>query len=370
MTRKLWRGIGALIPILWGLTWSVTSDAQEAVVPPPFRPTVDGNGVELVSGSFQFDRTDIVIGQPGAGGLTYGGTFLAGQPERRFLGTVTTVTYGFPVKTDYTVAIDNYAETFEKPSGSSTITSLEGKGSTLTEDASTFTYRSEGGLVAVFSKSLAVVHQIAAAHITSLTLPEGEVRTYHYVTATYAGGGSRTRLQSVTNNRGYQIKLLYQFNGTTIPVGQEPYFYLRVGAIGVNMAVDYCDPLASACTGLSQTWPSVTYNHGALTLAVVDVTGATASDYLYQSSGGPSTLSIRSRGSPNYDLVYTLDPTVAWRVTSVNRNGRIWNYAYSSTETELTTTVTDPQNRLSTYVFDATTRAIKRYTNTAGELAT
>jgi YD repeat-containing protein len=48
----------------------------------------------------------------------------------------------------------------------------------------------------------------------------------------------------------------------------------------------------------------------------------------------------------------------------------MWNYSYSSTATEWTTVVTDPQSRQSTYVFDATTRSIKRYTNTAGELTT
>jgi RHS repeat-associated protein len=377
MMRRISGRVGALVPLLCGLLWSIAGHAQQAVEPPPIRPSVDTNGVELVSGRMQHSRTDVVIGQPGAGGLTYGGPYMLGQPDRQFLGTVSTVQYG-TVRTVYTVAVEDYAETFEKLNGSSTITSLEGKGSSLEETSTTFTYRSEDGIVAVFSKSLTYVRHAAAAHITSLTLPEGEIRTFHYVTAPYCVNTgctstvNRTRLQSVTNSRGYQIKLLYQLNASQIPVNQEPYFFLLVGAIGVNMAVDYCAPAASACTGLTQTWPSVTYNHGALLLTVLDVNGTMSHEYTNQAPiGGSPSLSVRLRGDSSPSLVYTFDPQASYLlVRSVNRNGRIWSYTYGSTSAELTTVVTDPESRQSTYVFDATTRAIKSYTNTAGEVTT
>jgi YD repeat-containing protein len=58
-------------------------------------------------------------------------------------------------------------------------------------------------------------------------------------------------------------------------------------------------------------------------------------------------------------VVYTTDPN-GDIVESVNRRGRIWTYTRSSTATELTTVVTDPQNRQSTYVFDATTVSVRR----------
>ncbi len=69
-------------------------------------------------------------------------------------------------------------------------------------------------------------------------------------------------------------------------------------------------------------------------------------------------------------MVYTLTGPGADIVASVNRRGRIWTYTRSSTATELTVVVTDPQSRQSTYVFDLTTGSIKSPTNTAGEVTT
>jgi YD repeat-containing protein len=54
------------------MSCSLSVGAQEILEPPPIRPSVDVNGVELFSGRLRYDRTDIVIGQSGAGGSNVG----------------------------------------------------------------------------------------------------------------------------------------------------------------------------------------------------------------------------------------------------------------------------------------------------------
>ncbi len=356
----------------------LTGAARAQFVPPPVRPSIDENGVELVSGQLSLNRTDFVVGQPGSGGLSFGEIGRYSQwGHWQYLGTV--IAANGPVSKSFTVSLDDYTETFTKANSpsNSPIVSVQGRGSTLAEDASSFTYTSPDGEVAVFSKSVTNVGPslTPTANITSLTLPDGEVRTYTYVSVSVCsvtGSCSTTtperRLQSVTNNRGYHIKLTYadsRINTTISYADSLSWYYKLSGAMGLNMAVDYCSPTANQCSGTTQTWPSVTYSTGSTGVGPFTVTDLLGNVTTYNGNA------IRLPGSQSDDVTYMFDPNTG-TVSSVNRNGRVWNYAYAATATELTATVTEPgpPSRQSTYVFDATTRSINRYTNTVGEVTT
>ena len=359
----------ALVAVLSGLLWSHVADAQ-SFVPPPIRPSADENGVELRSGRLQLTRTDIVIGQPGAGGLSFGGIGIGITDVEWYRGAVTTAPNG-PSTTTYTVSVGGYAESFDKANSpsNSPFVSVQGLGSTLTQNASSYTYTSPDGTVATFSKSLTWVGQrVAAAHITQLTLPDGEIRSFNYVQGTVTApcnlmGCTIRRLQSVNNNRGYQISLTYFDDRLTIPSTDETNWFRISGAKGINLSVDYCSPTANTCTGLTQSWPTVSYGP-LFPISPFVVTDQLGNTTTY--TGG----SIRFPGSTSDDVVYTLTGPGVDIVESVNRRGRIWTYSRSSNATELTTVVTDPQSRQSTYVFDVTTGSIKSFTNTAGEATT
>jgi RHS repeat-associated protein len=368
-----------LLTVIIGLTCSSVSLAQAPqapLVPPPIRPSVDGNGVELASGQVYFQRTDIVIGQPGAGGLTFGHLNLGTGAPNQYEGAVYKTVYS--TRTVASIQIGSHTETFEKQNSptSSPYVSLEGKASTLVETSTQFTFTSEGGVVAVYLKSITNIGLLdTKPHISTLTLADGEVRTYHYVTVTECMNaptcsmmGPQTRLQAVTNNRGYQIKLIY-FDSTasgTLPASQNWAWATLSGAMGVNMAVDYCNPLVNSCSGTTQTWPSVSYGYNNNEVQITNQMGGVTA---YSAPG--YQVAARWPGSqPNvYSDVYTFAPGTQ-TVTSVTRNGRVWNYSYSATSTDLITVVADPASRNSIYVFDATTRAIKQFTSTGGETTT
>ena len=374
MIRKRSGTTGAIVLVLFGVQLALPADAQETFPPPPVRPFVDENGVDLASGELQLAPTDIVVGQPGAGGLSFGRIFKDGYYwTHSYTGRVDQAQDG----SNYTatVFLGNYAESFQKPTtpANSPWGSVQGRGSTLTDDSTTWTYTAADGAVAVYAKYLPGSSTFNWVHPTSLTLPDGEIRTYNYVTATLCGNASCSvstpglRLQSVTNNRGYQIKLIYSASGvnTNIPVAQAGLWTVLAGAMGVNMAKDWCDPLANGCSGSTQTWPAVTYNEGVSGLVITDQLGGSTS---YTQWGPSAPLSIRWPGSQIDNVVYTFY-NWPFRVTSVNRNGRTWTYSYTASG-DPTMIVTDPQNRQSSYVFDATTRSIKNYTSTAGEVTT
>ncbi|MEO8307657.1 MAG: RHS repeat-associated core domain-containing protein [Pseudomonadota bacterium] len=323
--------------LIFGLAWSAFAQAQSA--PLPDRHMIDENGFDLISGTRSNATTDLVIGQPGSGGLTFGrhrDSFAAS--ELYFSGAISTVSYtsskAFIVSMDNSV--NDTIERFSKQNSPSNApyVNLEGTASTLTKSGSTFTYTNSDGLIATYSTLPG--RSVDSYFIKTLTIPGGEIRTYNWV----SNAQPISRLQSVTNSRGYQIKLLYADVGGV--------WGGLSGAMGINMAIDYCSPTANSCTGTTQSWPTVSYVIG--------------SDYLFTDAAGAvtaynsSTGSIRWPGSQTYNEVFSGGYT---------RNGRTWTYALSSTGSDPTTTVTDPGNRVSIYVFDAVTRTIKSYTNVA-----
>lgn len=69
----------AVLTALAALTSAIPAWAQgQSETPAPVFSAVDANGVDLASGAFTFASTDVVIGQPGAGGLTYSRSWWGG----------------------------------------------------------------------------------------------------------------------------------------------------------------------------------------------------------------------------------------------------------------------------------------------------
>jgi RHS repeat-associated protein len=368
MMRKMTKANAGGLAILCGLVWGAVANAQAVIAPP--RPSVDGNGVNLVSGAPWIQATDIIIGNPGQGGLTLTRTSINGSSHQYYAVVWNLSDDG--VNSHATVAIGDYREDFTKADSPSTspYVSNQGTGATLTSTSTTWTYTAPDGTASVFSKSITnVVGFTANAYITSQTLPAGEIRTWTYVTVTQCLSNDcstnqpQTRLQSITNNLGYQIKFLYQFNGSPIPVGQYGWPVL-VGAMGLNMAYDYCSPTATSCS-TTYTWPSVTYSSGVGGTFVTDQAGNVTT----YTGNVPSGFGVQLPGDQS-DIIDYLYGGTTGQIAQVMRGTQVWNYAYTTTPTELTTTVTDPLNHVSTYVFDATTSAIKKYTNGANEVTT
>lgn len=314
--------------------------AQVAPPVPPEHYTNDARGVDLVTGKFNYGVTEVVIGPAGGGGITYGRVWLGGWRDG-LLGNLTVVSSSVVI-----VSVGGHSEVFDKQG--SVWVSRSQNGSALTQPTSnswTFT-TADGSVGQFFRYAPGVDTQYGSDPIllSTFTSPTGERLTYNYKGVTYCripdlGGGcmqegAAARLQSITNNRGYQIHYNFVADDPDL-MGVTSWLTIE-GVIGVNMAIDPCDPLADRCTGLTRTWPSVTYDDYFYTTEVTDQSGR-VTEYSYASGSSPMT--IRYPGSTIDDVSVTFS---AGKVSSVTNATGTWDYSYADVSTTRTTTVEGP----------------------------
>lgn len=347
----LWRAAALAVGVLVSAVMSGAAMAQ--AVPPPERIAVDERGVDLLSGKRR-GATDpaISIGQLGAGGM-------AAPRNDSLVGTRGSAIYPYKIAGDtkwyFRVSFETFSLSFQyianDQGAAFTLNDLAGSGWKLarTDFGETFTLTSPNGMVAVYSGALQFQRTVEGppypqpneyavytplAVVTSMTMPDGEVLTYNH-TVRYLGvaGPNFTswdsRVQSVTSNYGYMLKHTYAQNGSG---GTYENWIKRTSSTLINNAVDYCDPFADVCTGLTQTWPKVTYTDTTFTDTLGNVT-------TFTNPAGASYTVTRPTGVA---LTYTITTDINRRVTSVTNGTQTYNYAYSDSGDTRTVTITGP----------------------------
>jgi hypothetical protein len=184
--------------------------------------SIDANGVDLSSGEFNLRSSDVSIGRPGLGGLFYSRMWIGSGWRDSFTGTLD---LDVPRNT-WTVSIGDQSETFAASGGlPNMFPTREFIGSTLRYDATTHEYRyaTATGLVAYFAAFSGSIWNVNAL-VTRIELASGERITFNYATVNVQGSPG-TRLQSVTNNLGYQLHFDYANNNPQTPA---------------DLAVSYC----------------------------------------------------------------------------------------------------------------------------------
>ena len=385
----------------WAAVWTLTlalilagkpALAQPTDSTPPVFSATDERGVDLLSGRLLFPTPSVSVGQLGQGGLSYAGFYQPWNYRDTLTGTVKAS------GSARIVSIGSSSESFVA-SGSNWI-SNQAVGSTLTYNsgAQEWTYTLRDGTVAKFSRSLG---QLATAYgaveglITSMTAPNGEVTTFHYNTidvlyCPYPGGGCvggigpgdpgdpngggsgpsyellerMVRLQSVTNNLGYQIHLTYRLNPFVQPLYNttDNSGWRRLSKVtAINNAVEYCNPLASTCT-LSQPWPTLNFaNQPSFWQQVTDSLGRTT-----QSSYAGGVFTYKPPGVSSPVISAQINATT-FRATSVTVGASTWNYTYVDASGQRTTTVTAPGGSTRVLVSSLTTGLPVSATNELGQ---
>ncbi len=361
--------IGAIALGSFALLCSVGARAQSMIgAPPPIHSSIDGNGVDLVTGAFNLTTSDLSIGPDGPEALIYkrsfigGGSFPSAGWTDNLVGTIAIS------GATYTVSFGGGSESFTLTGG--VYVPAQGQGSTLSYNSGTqvYTYTASDGTVVLFSVALGGTYApptyANGGRPTTATSPDGHVTTYTYKTIsvcqTTCPGTmvSASRLQSVNNNAGYQLKITYLTNSASN--ASDLVNWTTVSAVAaINNAIDYCSPSADSCSGFSVTWPSVSYayfltpdNYSTYTDALNRVT-----KFYY---AGTRLKSIR-RPSSSVDtttITYTTTPNP--QVASVSNEIGTWNYGYVLTGTTAITTVTDPLTNNSVAYGDTTTGLLSK----------
>lgn len=357
--RCLWvRDLASASLAVLALAMGANEAMAQSQPMPPEHYTLDPRGVDLVTGGFNHSTTDVVIGPGGPGGLVHARQYLEGWRDVEVGGismsgsdlVVATGTVSVAFVPDGSGGwVPKYEDgsTFETlPDGTAKVTDPEG-------DVALFGYVENGwGLTNYAYSDL----------VTSERSPDGSETTYHWKSVCINGGElpwclndlKATRLQSITNNRGYQLKFFYASNATS------PYAdWLRVTkVVGLNMAIDYCDPTADTCPTFSENWPSMTYTYVGPLLQInpapasrTDQSGRTT-NYTYNNF---RITSIRYPGATHNDVAVTYNGSPDYRVNGVTDASGVWTYGYSTSGTTQTTVATGPLDQQITVAADLTT---------------
>jgi RHS repeat-associated protein len=331
------------------LTFSANAFAQ-SVPPPATHYTIDPRGVDLTSGALRVDAPALAIGQPGAGGLVYQQSYYSNIfPDRD--NVTGTINSSGPF---FTVTLNGVSEAFTLISG--VFSSTEGRGGTLSFNSGTqvYTYTTSSGVIALYDKALASNQpsQANEGRVTQMTTPSGEVWTYTYtelddpLTSFFSN-----RLQSVTNNFGYQLNFEYQSNVADI-TGLE-----LVEVTAINNAVDYCAPTSNGCSGLTQAWPTLTFGYEG---PIASPTARSMTDSLGRTTRlalqNTKITGIRWPSSTTDDVTIAYDSGTN-RVSSITSAAGAWTYGFS-VSTNTTATITDPLSNAQSVVTNSTSNRL------------
>lgn len=304
--------------------------------PPPVFSSVDQYGVDLARGTLDVVTGELSIGAPGAGGLFFARSFIGSGWRHSFVGTINSAP-GSSGRMNYTVSMGGASDEFYTVLGNTTFFSTLRSGGSLAYDAGTqrYTYTGADGSVATFDKALVgsgMPWNANEGRIISLREPDGAELTFHYVSATVSGVTGR-RLQSVTNNLGYQVHFSYSNNSPANTTELAGPWQNIAQVTAINNAVDYCSPSAATCSSMSQTWPSVSFSLSGAYETITDAAGrATRITY----SGGAITAIRRASSSTTDHLTFTYS---SGRVATASFGGVTTAYSYADVGAVRTTTV-------------------------------
>ncbi len=376
------------------LVSGISAAAKAQAIPetplPNVREALDVNAVDLATGTVQLPIASASIGS-GADGLQFG----RDQESSQFRDEVNGSIKIGSATIQTIVSIGGQAEAFLM--SGTTFTSVEINGSTLVKSGNIYTYSRSDGTVAVFDSiqghatKTGSVTDYNTPVLTILTLPNGTVKNYAYTRTNfiYVAGTPNgdvsvqlSRVQSVTNNIGFHIKLKYPVDAvtTSLQFGD----FMRLSKItALNNRVDTCLPTAFDCTP-SGPRPSITVAAPAVAGGATTYTDTAGNVTAVTSTA--TSLSIRTPGKTLDNIVYAL---ASGKVTQATINGIATTYTYADAATERTTTritpagsevfkfyiptlqltsYKDPLNNTTTYTYNAQ-RQLTRVTQPEGNYA-
>lgn len=250
---------------------------------PPVREMTDSKGINMGTGQAGAPGMHISIGGKGSGIGTSPGRERYLQDNHTGTLTeivITTVNTNDPEELDgydpgtyYKVSAQGRSEVFEK-SGSSFINLME-TGGTLSCTSSSCTYIDKHGLNVTFNKNIkngynkcynsqldgqpcSSGYQTRYRNIgmqSVAVLPDGEKLTYTYRPKPGESSLSNAYISAVRSSLGWMLK--YYFSSKTMSQdGNSYYSEVDRSVTAINYSVEYCNPGAEHCNGLSNPWRS------------------------------------------------------------------------------------------------------------------
>lgn len=345
MFAKFRLTLPVVVCVAIGLFFSQCVSAQSiAPQQAPIRSPIDQNGVNIANGQFYTSTPGISIGSSDGSSLSFNlrlVPFTSTPSPNWWGGQMGLLSQQWISKYNISIfSTGNYiyvllgdgADVFTAQGGG--YVNAAGN-ATLAQTSDGYKYVAKDGTVINFSHTILQdsttsyysysVNGKINAVATSMVLPSKEVITFTYKQELISAGSIKiVRLQSVNSSSGLQIKLSYGLNSAPTDYnGSLSLWGGLASATAINNAVDYCDPSADACSGLSQAWPVITIS-GSLLSAQYALTDALGKTWNYSIATGFAVQPPAGAGN-NISAVYGSNGTVS----SVIRDGV--NYSYDFT---------------------------------------
>ena len=344
MTRTLLRAGALACALLTSTALTAPARAQQVTLTPPaVRATVDGNGVDLATGTVTVPEAAVSVGAEGSSL----GFVQAVRNNRSYINHHGWIALS---GSTYTVTLGGSAEIFTLSGGS--FVPAEPRGASLTVDPEgVYVYTAPDGTRAIFNRTTGDLHfthptENSAPLLKQLIRPDGERLDYFYHMGwvqidddplTIAQGA---RLTSVRSNTGYHLR--FDYASSTLDDAGDVAAWSRIARVtALNAAVESCWEAPEPCQ-LINAWPELEIGWDETT-RVQTFTNALDQQTRFTWTGGTSgqlLSSIRYPGSAGNDIAYSYDASN--RVSAAANRGITTTYAYSDSAGIRTTTVTNP----------------------------
>ncbi|UDF05219.1 RHS repeat-associated core domain-containing protein [Asticcacaulis sp. AND118] len=314
--------------------------AQYPTAPtPPVDAAIDANGVDLINKTRRSQGASLGIGADGL--RTSFSDFLIRDNWVWTLNASGSL---------YTISIDGVSEQFTLSFG--TFTAVQPNGSKLEVGSSpnTYLYTSSDGTQITFdgtltTAGLGLFYTANKGVAVNALRPDGEILSLKWLretTTTQAEPGApaftstTVTLRSVSSSKGY---LLFYENGVK----------------AINSAVDYCNPSATSCPGLTQNWPSMSWSYPAGGGVIVSTSDGRSVTYNGLGDSSAKTTTFANGAAETF--------TVSGNTATFTNGVGTWNYVWSTSGSTVTATVTDPLSRTRSVTYNSTQKKILTDTN-------
>lgn len=332
---KIWaaRILGSIGLVITSHT--IPAGAVTPVPAPPVIVQTDSQGVDPYRKVINVTTSDVSIGPAGTG-LSYGRFRVAGNGWRDNLAATLGGTSTNPV-----ISLGSRTVTFTK-SGSIYVPDQSDGTDLVKNSGSTghYIFTDRDGTVIDFTPALGASYDRFVSPLgwaISIVKPNGLRWDFHYRSQTYCpqtlSGGScgvadatSVRLQSVTNNFGYQLKLSYSANTLTDINGLDAWNQVTQ-VTAINNAIESCTPTADTCS-LTNSWPAVSYASSTTSgITTETVTNALSGVTRYTIDSSNRITGIKRPSSSSDNLTIAYDS--GGKVQSLTKDGITINYAWT-----------------------------------------
>lgn len=171
--------IMAALVSCWATVPAVAQTLSEIPAPPAYS-SIDGNGVDLISGTLSISVPEVSIGPANGVGLSFTRLFSATEARHNLMGYIKVE------GNKYTVVLGATSQVFFRNGGSTSFSPEARSGSTLYLLNGIYHYTTADGTVYKFSEKgyflINATKYMGKISLNSISRPNGEELTFHYRT--------------------------------------------------------------------------------------------------------------------------------------------------------------------------------------------